>query len=142
MSSSVLSGKLLSKQGELEYDSITAPVLCVYFSAHWCPPCRNFTPKLAALYNNWNKNQKRVEIIFSSSDNDQTSFQEYFNSMPWLALPLGDPRSSALEEMCDVQGIPMLVMIGRDGSVLYPDVRDLIEDTGEDALATLESLLA
>ncbi len=62
--------------------------------------------------------------------------------MPWLALPFGDPRGSGLEEICEVQGIPMLVMIGRDGSVLYPDVRDLIEDTGENALATLESLLS
>ena len=26
-------------------------VIGIYFSAHWCPPCRGFTPKLASVYN-------------------------------------------------------------------------------------------
>ena len=30
----------------------------VYFSAHWCPPCRGFTPVLANHYKTWNKANK------------------------------------------------------------------------------------
>jgi nucleoredoxin len=57
----------------------------IYFSAHWCPPCRGFTPLLAKFYTNNSKN-KNFEVIFVSSDSDEASFQEYYHSMPWLAL--------------------------------------------------------
>ena len=59
----------------------------IYFSAHWCPPCRNFTPKLATFYENCKKMENILEIIFVSSDRDEEGFEEYFGEMPWLALP-------------------------------------------------------
>lgn len=64
-------------------------VLGLYFSAHWCPPCRGFTPKLAEWYNNFKKgpNGSKLEIVFVSSDRDESSFDEYYGEMPWLALP-------------------------------------------------------
>lgn len=57
----------------------------LYFSAHWCPPCRGFTPKLAEMYNDGLKD--KMEIIFISSDRYESAFNEYFGEMPWLALP-------------------------------------------------------
>ena len=27
-------------------------VVGIYFSAHWCPPCRSFTPELVKSYKN------------------------------------------------------------------------------------------
>lgn len=27
-----------------------AKVVCLFFAAHWCPPCRAFTPKLIKFY--------------------------------------------------------------------------------------------
>ncbi len=59
--------------------------VAIYFSAHWCPPCRGFTPDLAEFYTNRNK-ELNLEIIFVSSDRDQESFDEYYAEMPWLAL--------------------------------------------------------
>ena len=40
----------------------------IYFSAHWCPPCKAFTPVLTDFYNSVNKNGKIFEVIFVSSD--------------------------------------------------------------------------
>ena len=64
----------------------------MYFSAHWCPPCRGFTPKLAEWYNNFKKlpNGDKLEIVFVSSDRDEKTFKEYYAEMPWLALPYAD----------------------------------------------------
>ena len=64
-------------------------VIGVYFSAHWCPPCRGFTPKLAKWYTDLKQGElkDKFDIVFVSSDKDQKSFDDYFNEMPWLALP-------------------------------------------------------
>jgi nucleoredoxin len=140
MNSSLLDGKLLSKDGEINFSSIEAVVFCVYFSASWCPPCKAFTPKLANLYNDWNINGKIIEIIFASSDRDEKSFKDYFATMPWVAIPFGDERIKKLKEECEVQGIPSFCLVNSLGMALYPEGRDLIDDKGIEALNDLLDL--
>merc|ERR1719163_1822949 len=84
-----------------------APLVALYFSAHWCGPCRAFTPKLVT-FAEMLKEDTGVElpIIFGSSDRDQKSFDEYFASMPWYAFPHGDERIDALKKKYEVSGIP------------------------------------
>merc|ERR1711874_269399 len=60
-------------------------VVAIYFSAHWCPPCRNFTPVLAEKYKELQACGKSFEIVFASSDRTVESFGEYYETMPWLA---------------------------------------------------------
>jgi nucleoredoxin len=64
-----------------------AQVICLYFSAAWCPPCRKFTPLLADFYNVANENDRKVEIIFCSCDKNLQCFKKYFKTMPWIAHP-------------------------------------------------------
>ena len=62
----------------------------LYFSAHWCPPCRGFTPKLIEFYNNYKKDgpsKDKMDLVFISSDKDADQFKDYFSTMPWYALP-------------------------------------------------------
>ena len=41
-------------------------VVGLYFSAHWCPPCRGFTPQLANYYAS-NLKAKGLEIVGKAS---------------------------------------------------------------------------
>ena len=132
--------ELLSKDGKVNASEITAPVICYYFSAHWCPPCRNFTPVLAELYKKWNAEEKLIEIIFVTSDRDEKSFNDYFATMPWLAIPFGDPSIKEWKSKCEVSGIPTLAVIGTDGSVLTTDARDIVLEKNEGALEEFNSL--
>ncbi|XP_078444914.1 DC1 domain-containing protein [Wolffia australiana] len=102
----------------------------IYFSAHWCPPCRGFTPKLVQVYNEIKAKDSAFEVVFVSSDRDQSSFNEYFSSMPWLALPFGDPRKKFLDRRFKIDGIPSLIAIGPSGRTVTTEARDMIEMRG------------
>ena len=64
--------KVNSKNGQQQLSELLSGAdlkyVGIYFSAHWCPPCRNFTPVLAEFYNAVNQNGKIFEVIFVSSD--------------------------------------------------------------------------
>ena len=115
-----ISGKLISKNGEV--DAISAlkdvPIVCYYFSAHWCPPCRQFTPILADLYKKWNANEKKIEIVWLTLDRDENSWREYYQQMPWLAVPFGDGRSRSIAQKMGVRGIPALYIVSKEETVL------------------------
>ncbi|KAG8383174.1 hypothetical protein BUALT_Bualt05G0157200 [Buddleja alternifolia] len=114
-------------------DGIKVPVsdlvgknILLYFSAHWCPPCRAFLPKLTQSYHEIKENGNSLEVIFISSDRDQSSFDEFFSKMPWLAIPFGDPRKGSLSKLFKVRGIPTVVAIGPSGKTVSTEARDLI----------------
>merc|ERR1719326_2144580 len=115
--SELLGGELVldadTKGAKVPVADLASKHLLLYFSAHWCPPCRGFTPKLAEAYKAYKEKGLDLELIFVSSDRDEKSFAEYFGEMPWLALPYADrDRKSALSKAFDVEGIPTLVVLG------------------------------
>jgi len=106
----------------------------IYFSAHWCPPCRGFTPKLAESYAKMKAAGKKWEIVFASSDKSEKEFEEYFGEMPWKALPHGDDRKDELDSMFEVSGIPTLVVIdAKTGNVITKSGRAMIDSDPEGA---------
>ena len=60
----------------------------IYFSAHWCPPCRAFTPQLAELYKEFQEKSQSFRMVLLSCDRDKESFDFYRAEMPWPAVPL------------------------------------------------------
>lgn len=146
---------LLTQQGEKPTQEVLGgkSAIGIYFSAHWCPPCRGFTPKLAQMYTDAFK-AKNMEIVFASSDRDEDSFKSYFGEMPWCALPYANRQlKETLSKKFKVNGIPMFVILGPDGELITTEGREAVSEDpkgnnfpwkplspAEKAKATLESL--
>jgi len=97
-------------------------VVAVYFSAHWCPPCRAFTPRLASALAT---PHPQLATVFASSDRDEASFMQYYSEMPWLAIPFSSPQRQMLGAMYGVRGIPSLVILnGKTGAVISSNGRE------------------
>jgi nucleoredoxin len=69
-----------------------------------------------------------MEIIFVSSDRDQSSFDGYYAKMDFLALPHSErAKESELSKKYGVRGIPTLVILGgKSGKVIAKDVRSAV----------------
>jgi len=125
----LLGGGLKNNKGDkfASEAALAGKTIGLYFSAHWCPPCRGFTPTLAKCYNTLKARGDAFEVVFVSSDRDEAAFNEYFGEMPWLALDLkhGSAELEAIKEQLDqrfeVEGIPTLVLLDKDYKVLTMD---------------------
>jgi len=95
-------------------DELKDKHLMLYFSAHWCPPCRRFTPVLSEAYTKLKAERPDdFELAFVSSDRDQSGFDEYWAEMTFCALPFDDRAAkNGLAKRFKVQGIPKLIILG------------------------------
>ncbi len=107
-----------------------APVryYAIYYSASWCGPCREFTPQLIKFYNEFKPEHPSFELIFVSSDRDESGMLQYMraDTMTWPAVRFSAiPRNSEGKRMRSGisqyagNGIPDLVLVdAMDGSVM------------------------
>lgn len=116
--------KLIDSKGGNPIDIETAladkDILLLYFSAHWCPPCRAFTPELIKFYET-HAESKKFEIVFVSHDSDEDQFADYFSKMPWKSFDYDSSEQlrTDLAAACGVSGIPaLLVFDAKTGELL------------------------
>merc|ERR1712094_89289 len=117
--------KILTKDGEVDTETALAGKdhIMVYFSAHWCPPCRGYTPELSNAYADSSK-QDKVAVVFVSSDRDQAAFDEYYGSMSFYALPFAERgKKDELSTKYGVRGIPTLVLLNGKGELVEGNIR-------------------
>jgi len=91
----------------------------LYFSAHWCPPCRMFTPKLVEWYNDFKTKHPDFELVFVSSDRDEAAMDEYIkgDNMPWPYVKFDKAQDEAFQKYSS-DGIPYLVLIDSEGKAV------------------------
>ena len=95
-------------------------LIALYFSAHWCPPCRKFTPELVDFYNRIAPQHPEFEVLFVSYDRTAFAMQGYMREtkMPWPALDYGKIGDNETIKKYSRSGIPCLVLIDAEGKVL------------------------
>ena len=126
--------------------------MALYFSAHWCPPCREFTPQLKTVYDEAKAAGKPFEVVFVSSDESPEGQAKYMTEAhgDWLAVRHDDPLREKLKEQYSTfagrevekfaavsrkEGIPTLIIVGPDGAELQMEKNSACE-TGNSAITT------
>uniref|UniRef100_A0A7N0UJF5 protein-disulfide reductase n=2 Tax=Kalanchoe fedtschenkoi TaxID=63787 RepID=A0A7N0UJF5_KALFE len=136
-----------SMPGQVPIASLIGKTIGLYFCAEGCSPGQIFTPKLISVYKKVkealfeNMGIEDFEIVFISTDHDQTTFDSYSKSLPWPALPFGDPNIKNLTKHFDVRGVPSLVILGPDGKTITKQGRNLINLYQENAYPFTEAKL-
>ena len=127
---SLLPSKLLTKTGLKATSDVLAgkTAVALYFSAHWCPPCRGFTPVASDFYKKLAlSDPSALEVIFISSDEDEKAFAKYYDSQPWAAVPFSSPETQTLGAKFGVRGIPSLIVLNaKTGEVVDQDGRSTV----------------
>jgi nucleoredoxin len=116
----ILSGDVLDAKGK-RFDAAAwqqADYRILYFSAHWCPPCRTFTPKFVEWYQDKAK-QLGAEVLLVSSDKNVDKMQEYlaWGNMPWGGIWKGSKTGQHLSQYAG-KGIPCVVVFNKQGVVI------------------------
>lgn len=120
-SDALLRGNGSSGYKEVNSLTVAGKVVFLYFSAHWCPPCRQFTPMLIAFYKQMKDLGKPLEVIFVSLDKSSKEFKGYFKSMPWLAVDYDSGITQDIAMRFQVSGIPSLKVISPSGKLIESD---------------------
>ena len=103
--------------------ALEGKVIGIYFSASWCGPCREFTPRVADVYNDAKRGGKPFEIVFISCDRDEKDWEAYYQGHhPWLSVDFNDSGREELMGKFNVRGIPRLCILRPTGEILEDNV--------------------
>ena len=122
---------LINAKGEaIPVHAIEGRLVGIYFSGHWCPDCRRFSPRLVAFRN---LNKAEFEVVMVSYDKSEPELFNYMTTfnMEWFALKWKSAPAEALKDKFQVKNIPMLVVVAENGKVVttegVPDVQNAPE---------------
>jgi nucleoredoxin len=116
----------------------------LYFSAHWCGPCRKFTPELVDYYNRNAPQHPEFDIIFVSSDRSQSDMEKYMHeaNMPWPAIDFSKIAGKQTITKYAGRGIPCLVLIDSTGKVVSSSFNGTDYVGPKKVLADLDGIFA
>ena len=119
-------------------------LIALYFSAHWCAPCRKFTPQLVDFYNRVAPQHPEFELIFVSDDKSQFAFETYMHdaNMPWPAIDYQKLAGKDGIRKYAGAGIPCLVVVDQNGAVVTSSFSGKQSFGPEKVLSDLDAIFA
>lgn len=119
-------------------------LIALYFSAHWCAPCRKFTPQLVDYYNRVEPQHPEFEIVFVSYDRSRFNWETYLRdaAMPWPAIDYDQLDSVAGLKKIAGDGIPSLVLLDDTGHLLATSYDGAKYLGPQNVLAALDKIFA
>ena len=121
---------LLLEDGKFEkkfdWKDYEGKVVLVEFWATWCGPCRRELPILKEFYAKYK--DADFELIGYSIDQDVAKLKSFVveNEIPWPMISQTESVAAGFEHLHDyyaINGVPELILIGRDGKVVMTDAR-------------------
>jgi nucleoredoxin len=141
-SGNVLENSMLEESSlrAVESNCFSDKIIGLYFSAHWCPPCRGFTPRLAERYRSLVEAGHAVEIVFISSDQSEAAALEYFHEMPWKMLSYScREEKQKLSKAFNVSGIPSLVLLDESMKLITLNGREALMTCDFECIKSFET---
>lgn len=135
---------LINAEGEkVSPQSLGGKIVCLYFSAAWCGPCKAVTPKLAALHE---QSKGALEVVFVSQDRSEAEQLKYMREakMKWPAVKWANYKDEAGNEVRSLiskyqaWGIPAVVVLSRAGEMVDGDARMKVQMLPENYIKYLQ----
>jgi thiol-disulfide isomerase/thioredoxin len=128
----------LSRDGDtLESGQYRGKVLVVTFWASWCGPCMKELPMLESLQRVAGKDKLQVVAV---NIEDRDVFRKLAGRLSALTLTLAHDDRKRGSDAYGVKGIPHMVIIGRDGTIVKVN-RGYSEESLDGILAEINSAL-
>ncbi|XP_020573921.1 probable nucleoredoxin 2 [Phalaenopsis equestris] len=126
---------LISPSGDkVSVEELEGKTIGLYFGANWYAKCEKFNLLLAEVYLKLKEQGAGFEVVFVSCDEDQSSFEQFHGTMPWVAIPFADLQSKKfLNQRYGIEGIPSLVILSPTGQLLQTEGVELIHHYGSRA---------
>ena len=95
-------------------------IVCIYFGARRCPPCRSFVRLLKIVYEEFLDEPEDIEIVYVSSDRNPEDMKSFMREAhgSWLAVPHNLEHENHLKITYGIQSVPKLIVCRNDGSII------------------------